>query len=279
MNSKYIIAVDMDGTLINSAGIVTERTVRVLQRLVDAGHFLVPASGRPYSLLPEEVRGIRGLEYGILENGAIVYDIQNEKIISQSPLPEGRAKAILADVWQESDQWSKRYFTELIADGIGYGDADEMKYIKEAKIGGSFVSYMENNHEFLPCIRDDDEILSKAEKLNIYFEDIAFSKSIRHKWSQDKSLAVTSSVYGNAEFNLSGVNKGVGIRYLMDYLKVDADHVIAIGDNGNDIEMLELAGLSVAMGNAADFVKAKCRYVTADCDHDGAAVFLEKFLA
>lgn len=279
MDDKYIIALDMDGTLINSDGEVSDRTVNVLQRLVEAGHYLVPASGRPYSLLPPKVSGILGLKYGVLENGAIVYDIANDKILSQSLMPEGRLAAILEDVWQESDNWNRRYFTEIIADGVGYGDIDEMKHIEQAKIGGSFIPYMKNNHEYLPCIRLQQEVISHAEKLNIYFEDIAFSKTIRDKWSSDTSLAVTSSVYGNAEFNLAGVNKGVGLKSLMDHLKVASDHVIAIGDNINDVEMLELVGISVAMGNASDAIKAKCRYVTEDCDHDGAAVFLENFFS
>ena len=278
MNTKYMIAVDMDVTLLNSSGKVTDRTIKTLQSLVEAGHYLVPASGRSYSLLPKEILGLKGLGYGVLENGAIVYDIAHDKILSQSPMPEGKVSAILADVWQKSDNWSNRYFTEIIADGIGYGDADEMKHLDEARIGGSFIPYMKNGHEYMPCIRQQDQLLSRAEKLNIYFEDIAFSKSIRDQWCQDTSLAVTSSVYGNAEFNLAGVNKGVGLKSLMEYLKVDAEHVIAIGDNVNDIEMLALAGISVAMGNAADDIKNTCRYVTADCDHDGAAAFLEEFL-
>ena len=90
-------------------------------------------------------------------------------------------------------------------------------------------------------------------------------------------VAVTTSISGNAEFNAAGVDKGVGLAMLRTKLGIDRMHVIAFGDNENDLEMLEGAGIGVAMGNSKQYVKDAANEVTGDNDHDGVAEFLERF--
>ena len=98
MAQKYLIAVDMDGTLLNSQGKITEKSVAILQRLLDAGHYVVPASGRSLTLLPKEINALRGLKYGVLENGAVVWDYGKKASVYKRLLPEGAAEQILAEV-------------------------------------------------------------------------------------------------------------------------------------------------------------------------------------
>jgi hydroxymethylpyrimidine pyrophosphatase-like HAD family hydrolase len=73
------------------------------------------------------------------------------------------------------------------------------------------------------------------------------------------------------------VDKGVGLAMLRTKLGIDRMHVIAFGDNENDLEMLEGAGIGVAMGNSKQYVKDAANEVTGDNDHDGVAEFLERF--
>ena len=69
---KYIIAVDMDGTLLNSENKISGRNRNVLQRLIDDGHYVVPATGRTRELIPQEFSVLRGVKWGIVENGCVV---------------------------------------------------------------------------------------------------------------------------------------------------------------------------------------------------------------
>ncbi|MBQ9587800.1 MAG: Cof-type HAD-IIB family hydrolase [Bacteroidales bacterium] len=74
-----------------------------------------------------------------------------------------------------------------------------------------------------------------------------------------------------------GSSKAVGMQHIIDYLGIRRDETMAFGDGGNDVEMLEFAGIGVAMGNASDEVKAHANYVTADCESDGISLALSHF--
>ena len=69
-----------------------------------------------------------------------------------------------------------------------------------------------------------------------------------------------------------------GLKILCNHLQIPMEAVIALGDNSNDVEMLQAAGFPAAVGNAVPRVKALAREITEDCDHDGAAIIMEKYM-
>lgn len=272
---RYIIAVDMDGTLLNSKGKITENTVTTLKHLLDAGHYIVPASGRAFPILPEEIKNISGIQYAVLENGAVVWDWEKHIPISARLLPDGMAQQLLLQVKAEYSY--ERYYTEVMAGGVVFAEKSDMPYYKDATIEGNFAEYMLKDHEFVRDIHNRADILQRAEKINLYFENYDASKELRRRWEKRNDLSVTTSVSGNAEFTSPAVSKGVGVAKLGSLLGIEKDHIIAIGDNENDLDMFETAGISVAMGNASDSIKNKAVHVTCDNDHDGAALFLQRY--
>ena len=179
---------------------------------------------------------------------------------------------------QEKAGKESRYYAEVISDGKVYADSLDREYFLTAEIEGNFAEYMLSNHAYVKRLEDQSEILKKAEKINIFFEDVLLSKKIREKWQKVKGIYTTTSVAGNAEFTAEGINKGRGLAILKERLAIPKEQIIAIGDNENDVEMFKEAGISVAMENAKDPVKQQADFVAADNDHDGAAEFLEKFL-
>lgn len=276
---RYIIAVDMDGTLLNSRGQVTKRTTDILQRLLDEGHYVVPSSGRSQKLLPPAVASLKGISYAVLENGAVVWDWKNSCTLERFPMPEGMSEGILSDTERMIRISGKeiRYYVEFFTEGQVYADENDRESLRDSDIPGNFADYMLHDHIFLENFREQKSLLDQAEKLNLFFEDQEYGAAVRRTWSSVPEVCVTSSVPGNAEFNARGVDKGRGLLPVMEKLGIDKDHVIAVGDSDNDLEMLKMAGVSVAMGNAADHIKESAAYVTEDNDHEGAAVFLEKF--
>lgn len=275
----YIIAVDMDGTLLNSQGQVTEKTAGILQRLLDMGHYVVPASGRSLRLLPKAVSSLKGLSWAVLENGSVVWDWKNSCVLDRFPMPEGMVERILADTeeFTAAAKKEKDYFVEFFTEGQVYADKKDLERLSEAGIPGNFTEYMLHDHIFLENFREQKELLGQAEKLNLFFEDMEFGALVRQRWNDIPEISVTSSVPGDVEFNVKGVNKGSGLLSLMKKLDIRREQIIAIGDSDNDLEMLAMAGIGVAMGNASDHVKNAADQVTGDNDHDGAAAFLETF--
>ena len=91
-------------------------------------------------------------------------------------------------------------------------------------------------------------------------------------------LEIASSIERNLELSAPGVTKGRGLMALAEHLGLTPDQVMAVGDSGNDLTMVQLAGLGVAMGNATREVLAAADAVTADNDHDGVAEAIEKYV-
>ena len=271
---KYLIALDMDGTLLNRHGKVSKRTVEVLNSLIRKGHYIVPASGRAFTILPKEILELQGIQFAVLENGAIVWDWKNQCAIKQERLPQGFVAAILEEI---EKQTASGYYAEVIVNGKVYADERIQKKLEQSKIMGNFAEYMKQNHIFLENLSSRIELLNAAEKLNVYFEDMNLGEAVREKWKKEPQLNVTTSVSGNAEFTAAGISKGHGIITLQQHLGISKEHCIAIGDDENDLEMFEQVQVAVAMGNAKEKVKRAADEVTLDCDEDGAAVFLERY--
>lgn len=116
------------------------------------------------------------------------------------------------------------------------------------------------------------------EKLNLPYIPPHWQRPIAERLSAVKSsLAITSSISHNMEINNKGATKGVALRQLCDFLHIPQENVLAVGDNGNDIDMLEFAGMSAAMANGTEEVKAAANAVTLSCEEDGVAFAIEKY--
>ena len=121
------------------------------------------------------------------------------------------------------------------------------------------------------------ERIGDVRKLNFFFH--------RHEeWlrcgERFRALPVeyASGIPNNFEITAAGVSKGAGLRLLCRRLGLDIRQTIACGDEGNDVSILRAAGLGVAMGNATAEAKAAADVVVADCDHDGVAEAIGRFL-
>ena len=173
-------------------------------------------------------------------------------MIWRKTMPKGMVSKILKDV---EDSGAKGWIAEAYANGIAYSDADARDYVASVAdkdlLEKTFVDYFLSRHKYV--------------------------KDFYHQEDNLDDVAVTTSISGNAEFNAAGVDKGVGLAMLRTKLGIDRMHVIAFGDNENDLEMLEGAGIGVAMGNSKQYVKDAANEVTGDNDHDGVAEFLERF--
>ena len=91
-------------------------------------------------------------------------------------------------------------------------------------------------------------------------------------------VRATSSLYNNLEINASSATKGRALMWLADYLKIDREATMALGDGGNDLSMIQAAGIGVAMVNGLEEVKAAADFITMSNDEDGVAAAVEKFV-
>ena len=274
-----LIALDLDGTLLDSNGIISNKTCDAIKEAIKKGIEIVPATGRNIGLICEEIKAIDGIRYAITSNGAAVIDIREERVIFSN--------FINLDILKRIIDLIKNYpiVIELYADGHAYVDKDVFYNPEKYNLNENQIHLMSYNHilidNFFNLIDEskDTNWIKCVEKINIPFLNEDIKKKVLKSLSNEfDELKITSSGKDNIEINISSANKGNGLEKLVNILGIRLEEVAAIGDNNNDIEMIERSGLGIAMGNAIDEIKNKADYVTVDNDKNGAAEAIIKIL-
>ncbi|MBS5950127.1 HAD family phosphatase [Clostridium sartagoforme] len=274
-----LIALDLDGTLLDSNGIISNKTCDAIKEAIKKGIEIVPATGRNIGLICEEIKVIDGIRYAITSNGAAVIDLREERVIFSN--------FINSDILKRIIDLIKNYpiVIELYADGHAYVDKDVFDNPEKYNLNENQIHLMSYNHilidNFFDLIDESKDInwIKCVEKINIPFLNEDIKKKVLKSLSNEfDELKITSSGKDNIEINISSANKGNGLEKLVNILGIRLEEVAAIGDNNNDIEMIERSGLGIAMGNAIDEIKNKADYVTVDNDKNGAAEAIIKIL-
>ena len=266
-----LIALDMDGSLLTTAKQLTARSRDALERAAAAGAWIVPATGRFFLGLPEEIRTAPFLRYAITINGASVLD--REAVVYRAEIPWRRAveameyldtQDLIYDCYQDSWGWITRDFQERAAEFV-----PDQYYLKMLRALRSPVDELKAH---LSDVKRD------VQKIIIFTRTDALQDELLKTLPERfPDLAVTSSARHNIELNDPPANKGDALRALAAALDIPMERTMAVGDGLNDMTMLRAAGIRVAMGNAQPELKAIATYVTDDCDHDGAAKAVELF--
>ena len=270
-DSYSLVALDMDGTLLDSNHRISDHTLEILRRASAAGKHVVLSSGRCLNELREYLAAGPGIRFVICENGACVHDIDLNRRIRQLYLPEGDVRDILE--------------MSVSMDACRQCFLDNHSYVECTNEDDLYRYHI---HDFASVFRTSSTYVSdlnatsaeKAlpfEKINLYFSTDSERAHCRQLLA-GRPLLLADSIGLGLEISPLGASKSDGLRALCDHLGIPLSQTIAVGDGGNDIDLLEAAGLAVAMGNAIPQVRAVADVVTEDCDHDGAALAIERLM-
>ncbi len=271
MNYK-LIAIDMDGTLLNSRGEVSDRTRQAIYDAGKKGVYVVLATGR---ILKSAINHAIELELNkpiISSNGAIIVD-ENKNIIYQRPMVSQSVKSVI-EIGQSENVYFHFYDEMSFYSNIYVEDVLNFYNSDEAKKDGTEIKFN--------IFKKAEEIVSNK-SINVYkflFIDDDEKKldRLKYRLRDVEDISICSSWANNLEVMDRDVSKGNGLKHLCNKLNILAKDVIAIGDNENDISMIEYAGLGVAMGNGVDEIKSASDLVTSTNDEDGVAKILEKYV-
>lgn len=266
-----IVAIDLDETLFNSEYKVCERNKIAIQKAREKGVKIVPCSGRTPGILGslfETIELNENDEYSILGNGSIIIENKSGKIIDTQGLSFHKVKQLF-DFGCQNDVCVQVYTTECAY--FYFTDDKEKEFVLNAKAKVHFRETCDISELEDKCIlkmifekRDMDYLHSLVEPL---------------KPITDNEIAITFSSDRYMEINRIGINKGVGLRHLANYLNVNIKDTMGIGDNLNDMDLIKEAGLGVAVNNAVDSIKEIADYICdADNNEGGVAEAIEKFI-
>ena len=284
-----LVTVDLDGTLLNSYGEVTENTKEKIKKTQEKGVEIMIASGRPIDSIKTIAEEINSKKYFIAGNGAIIYDIQKEKIIYEKYIP--RQKIIEIAKICEENNISYNIYTEknIITQDLKY---NVLYYYKEnLKKDANKITSIIKVDSILEYVKNEPNI--KCLKITVCDENQTIFKSIVRRLRAIENIDVmdvshmsrkvfkqgTEDIergYFYTEISSTQVNKWQAIKYLLPILQIKPEEVIGIGDNINDKEMIENAGLGVCMGQSTPVIKEISDEITDSNTEEGVANVLEK---
>ena len=264
-----MIAMDLDGTILNNESHLSPYMRRALDYAVSRGVHLVISSGRPFEALPEEVTGIDGIEYAIVSNGAAVYRISTGEAIRSLTIDPAAVQKVLGLARDAG------LFVETFIAGRPYAQAD---YLADpAKFGAApkRISYLQRTrHPVQDIFAFTEAHAHELESLDIVVRSKDSRASIWHAAAQIPNVYVTSSTMSLVEVSAAGSGKGNAVRWLADTLHVSRRNVVSCGNAENDIDMLEAAGIAVAVANSPASVQSSADFVVPSNEDDGVGHFI-----
>ncbi|WCJ29479.1 Endoribonuclease YBEY chloroplastic [Euphorbia peplus] len=264
---SYIFC-DMDGTLLNSKSQVSMTTANALKEALSRGVKVVIATGKARSgaisiLKMVDLAGEDGVisEFspGVFLQGLLVYGKQGREIF-RSNLDQS--------ICREACLYSLDHKVPLVA----FANDRCLTLFDHPLVDSLHTVYREPKAEIMPSV---EHLLSSADIQKLIFFDTAerVTTSLRPYWSEATGdrASVVQAIPDMLELVPCGTSKGHGVKMLLDHLGVTAEEIMAIGDGENDIEMLELASLGIALSNGSEKTKAVADIVGLSNDEDGVA--------
>jgi len=264
-----LIAIDMDGTLLKNDKTITNSTKDSLRKAMKLGVKIVLTSGRPIQGITNylnelELTGEENYVIGL--NGALICKTSDYSVISSNATLKGKDLKYIYNKVKNL----KTYFHAFTNQGDLVNKESKFSIDDEKRLNLKVRVV-----DFLKEVKDDDEILKvvleqEKEVLDKITPQIPYELFDQYK--------VIRSVDFMLEFMKKGCSKATGLEKLAKYLNISREEIIAIGDADNDIEMIQYAGVGVAMKNAKDEIKNLADFVTKSNEEDGVAYVINKFI-
>ncbi|GAA0454955.1 Cof-type HAD-IIB family hydrolase [Alkalibacillus silvisoli] len=266
---KHLIALDLDGTLLNNNKVISDQTLKTIESAKEAGHIVAIATGRPFRASKQYYQQM-GLSSPIVNmNGAFTHHPKQVNWDHQhSPLPKDVAHDIVDTCY---DVGVQNILAEIMDD--------------------VYIEY-ENNHDITKFFQFGLDTPATFGKIKDHLPQDPSSVLIHpfddrvdaiRQTLTDRHASVVDHRKWGAPFHVievirSDMHKAVGVQKIAKDYDIPKDRIIAFGDEDNDFEMIEYAGVGVAMDNGIDELKSLANEITSTNHDDGVAQFLQEYL-
>lgn len=270
MQQGRMLFTDIDGTLLSDDMTVSLKNQEAIEKALSQGNYVVAATGRPVKSGKAVVEKL-GLTmsgcYMIAFNGSVLYDCHADRILYEETIPLPHIQRLL----EEAEKAGVYIQTYDQTDILTERKTEELEYYsKRTGMSYKLIPNLKENlkkepYKALLIHLESRQVLADFQKANAYWTKDIFNSFF------------SSNTY--LEYCPTGVNKGSAMQRLCSLLDIPIEHTIAVGDEWNDISMIQAAHIGVAVKNAVDAAKEAADYVTErDNDHNAVAEVIEKFL-
>ena len=268
-----LVAIDLDGTALCSDHQTLSPANRLaLQTLIQNGVEVAIATGRTFSRLPQPLLQLPGIRYAITSNGAAVWSVLEKRVLSGCYLSAQDATGVLDALWDLP------LYIEAYCDGCSYSDIMRKPFFETLPVPDGQRGVYLLNLTFLPDLRaflQGPQV--HIEKIHLPYIPQGLQLEVQKRLSRFPVFCITTSLRANTELNAREAVKGNGLAWLCRLLGIRPDEAMAIGDNQNDLSMLQFAGVSAAPANAAAQIQRVVDYVSTSNDQDGVANAVKRY--
>ena len=273
MNIKCIV-LDLDRTTLDQEGKLSVENRKTLEELIGKGIEVVIASGRAYATLPADVMAVEGIRYAVCCNGATVYDVPTGQCIRRCLLSPDAVEAVLSVTADELVSY------EGFIEGTAYAGREYIENPVKYGATPQAVTYVQSTRhmqeDIVAFLRDNK---NRLDSMDVIVRDNESKIRIWDKISKaSQRVYITSSVSQLIEIADQNAGKKAGVEFVADKLGLNREEIAAFGDADNDIDMLQYAGIGIAMENASEGCKAAADYITTNHAENGVSYGVREIL-
>ncbi|OCG02890.1 pyridoxal phosphatase [Gilliamella sp. wkB112] len=268
---KYkAVAFDMDGTLLASNRLVLPETIDVIEKISAKGVKVILVSGRHHSVIYPYYYQLKLATPAICCNGSYLYDFEKQATLAAKPMTKEQAKCLL------------KLVREYGVHNMIYTDKFMNYEVLDDHLEG-FFKWVHSLPKFLqPEVKKVDNFETVIDEANAIFKfatsshDLPALRKFSAVVDAENMFSCEWSWSNRADIAVKGNTKGNGLKHWAEHEQIELSEIVAFGDSYNDISMLTIAGLGIAMGNADAEVKAHANYVIGDNNSASIATELKK---
>lgn len=271
MNKIKLVMSDLDNTIVSNGLHVSNIDKNTIDQLIEQNILFVPTTGRSVKSIPEYFHDHPNIEYFVSSNGAMITNVKTNEVIFEKTLD----KDVVYEIVKKANDHAYRLMIVVKGDVVmdkrlfDHPDFKNNEFYQKIMLKTTLVD------DILEYLKTTDDLIKKVD---IGFEDLDRRNDLYASFKEIDGISVVSSHESNIEITHKDASKGNALLFLQDYLKLDNSEIFAIGDNDNDISMLEAAGIGVAMGNASEHVKSHGDQVTKTIDDNGFTFAILNYL-
>lgn len=272
VQKKHLIAVDLDGTLLNKDHRISEQNKNALIHAMEQGHIVVIATGRPSRASMQYYRELKLKTPMVNFNGALIHHPTDSRWkTTHSPLQHDTALKIV-DACYELDvpnimaEVQDSVFIDRYDENfVSFFQALEAEDTQSTLTIGSLRKKLTEDPTSLLIAPTEQQVELLQNELNKSHAELVEHRNWAAPWNI-------------IEIVRKGIHKAVGLKKISNYFGIPQERIIAFGDEDNDLEMIDYAGVGVAMGNAIDEIKNIAKHITDTNENSGVASFLTEYL-
>lgn len=270
-NNRYLIALDLDGTLLTDDKTISDHSLRVIEKVMNDGHIVVIATGRSNR---SSIQYYHELELNtpiVNFNGALTFHPKKQEWGKYHyPLNEETTLAVIEACYDIgvynilvenlTHTYLDQYDQEIINIFETVPDVSQ-----ESVVVGKLTDKLMHDVTAILIMPAEDQVDTLTNYLTSSHGDIIEFRNWGAPWN----------IF---EITQKGIHKAFGLKKVADHYQIPRERIIAFGDEDNDVEMIKYAGVGVAMKNAIPKLKNIANYVTDTNENDGVATFLSEYL-